>query len=198
MSQNYSDFPLFVDYSWKKWRFFAVLSDFVLFYTKGDIVEIGIGITSSTFTTLSKKYNRKVFHCDIDELKLGQYLKTGKHLDEDKNLIFLGSSDDFFKKVELPLIALAFIDGDHMYEQAKKDFENLFPYIVDDGFIFIHDTYPPQEDQTEKQACGTSYILRQELEKDLRVNCFTFVKSAYDVGLTIVRKKSNNLPFYKK
>lgn len=190
---NYNDFPLFVNYSWNKWRFFAVLSDFILFHTKGDIVEIGIGITSTFFTVLSKKYKRKIYHCDTDKVKVEQYLL--KNID--CNSVFLGFSDDFFKKVKLTPIALGFIDGDHMYEQAKRDFDNLFPYVVDDGFIFIHDTYPPTEDQLAKQACGTSYLLRQKLEKDSRVDCFTFTKSAFNVGLTMARKKSKDLPFYQ-
>ncbi len=197
LGDEFRDFPLFTNYSWEKWRFFSVLSDFVLFYVDGDVVEIGMGTTSSFFTTLSRKYDRKVYHCDIDEKKVRESLIEGKHFDK-KNLVFFGSSDDFFEKVKFSPIALGFIDGNHMYEYAKRDFENLFPLVVDNGFIFIHDTYPPQEDHIEIQACGTSYLLRQDLEKDKRVDCFTFPMSAHRNGLTMVRKKPDDLPYYQK
>ena len=191
-------FPFNVDYSWARWKLLNVLSDFTLFYVEGDIVEIGIGESSASFTSLSKKYNIKVYHCDISGERVRNHTEAGIYFDLTRNSVFLGPSDDFFKEINLPPIALGFIDGNHMYEQVKKDFENLFSYVVDHGVIFLHDTYPKGENGIDALNCGTSYILRQELEKDSRVDCFTFVRSARNVGLTMVRKKPKDLPFYRR
>lgn len=194
-NQNYSAFPLPADHDWGKWRLLEMLSDFVLFYVKGDIVEIGIGETTSNFTALSLKFNRIVYHCDISSMRIDEYEES---FNRERNSVSVCSSDDFFRDVKLSSIALGFIDGAHMYDQVKKDFENLFMRIVDDGYIFIHDTYPLNAELTKDDACSTSYILRQELEKDNRVDCFTFPESSYGVGLTMVRKKPKNLSFCQK
>ena len=196
MGEKFSLFSFEADYD--QWDLLAILSDFVLFHTKGNIIEIGIGETSSIFTVLSKKYEREVYHCDVDKGRVENHLQHKKYFDPKRNSIFVGSSDKFFKQVSFSPIALGFIDGGHMYEQAKKDFENLFSCVVDNGYIFIHDTYPPKELQLEERYCGTSYLLRQDLEKDLRVDCFTFTESADNFGLTMVRKRPNDLPYYQK
>ena len=194
-NQNYSAFPLPVNHNWEKWRLLEMLSDFVLFYVKGDIVEIGVVETTSNFTALSLKYNRIVYHCDISPMKIDEYKES---FNREKNSVSICSSDDFFRDVQLSNIALGFIDGDHMYDQVKEDFENLFPWIVDNGYVFIHDTYPLNAELVGEDACGTGYILRQELEKDSRVDCFTFPESSYGVGLTMLRKKPKDLSFCQK
>ena len=110
-----------------------------------------------------------------------------------------GTSDEFFKYMELPPIGLAFIDGEHHYEYVKRDFENIFKLLVDDGYIFLHDTYPYEEGLVLGDYCADSYKMRQELEKDPRVDCFTFTKLvACNVGFCMVRKKPTNLPYYRQ
>ena len=104
----------------------------------------------------------------------------------------MGSSNDLFANhlVDQPL-AFTFIDGDHCYDQAKRDFENAVALTVDNGYILLHDTYPPSEKYlSPDSACGDVYRLRQEIEKDNRYDSLTLVHGvAMDVGLTIVRKK---------
>lgn len=49
-------------------------------------------------------------------------------------------SDDFFARfIEKPL-SFAYVDGDHRYEQAKRDFLNVDRWLVPDGFILFDDT----------------------------------------------------------
>jgi hypothetical protein len=63
---------------------------------------------------------------------------------------------------------------------------------VKNGFIFLHDTYPPDKSWTIPSKCGTVYKLRQELETWVGVfEVFTFTRSAFDVGLTIVKTLSS-------
>lgn len=57
-------------------------------------------------------------------------------------------SDDFFDSYDLfeelmeSRLALAFIDGSHLFEQALRDFANLERYANDETIIFIHDLLP--------------------------------------------------------
>ena len=107
--------------------------------------------------------------------------------------VFNMKSDEFFERLEVkmarqPKFALAFIDGDHTYEQVRKDFNNTFKLVVKGGYIFLHDTYPPDESWTVPEKCGTVYKLREDIET--WANCFTFERSAFDVGLTMIRKNN--------
>ena len=210
------DFPFSRSMGWERWGILGVLSDFVLHYTQGDIAEVGVCESSIFLTKMAKKYSRRAYHCDIQRsviencLTVPDYFAPDSYYavsdQYDKNipirpgsaLIYCGSSDEFFKNVVFTDIALGFIDGEHTYEQVKKDYENMLEHIVTGGYIFFHDTYPPSEAYLETNACGTVYKLRQDLEKDERVDCFTFTRSAWDVGLTMCRKKINNLPHFQK
>jgi len=101
--------------------------------------------------------------------------------------------------VQIPSIGLAFIDGEHHYEYVKRDFENIFSLLVPDGYIFLHDTYPHSEELVLGDYCADSYKMRQELEKDPRVDVFTFTKLvAVNVGFCMVRKKPTGLPYYQQ
>lgn len=40
-------------------------------------------------------------------------------------------------------IGLLFIDADHEYESVKRDFEDWFPKIVEEGMVIFHDTNLP-------------------------------------------------------
>ena len=94
---------------------------------------------------------------------------------------------------------MAFIDGDHIYEQVKRDFENTIQYVVDDGFVLLHDTYPPDERHASVSMCSTSYKLRQELERDNCFDCLTLTRgTAFGLGLTIIRKKPGNRLFFNE
>ena len=49
-------------------------------------------------------------------------------------------SDAFFKSCWKEPIAFAYIDGDHRYEQAKRDFLNVDRWLEKGGFILFDDT----------------------------------------------------------
>lgn len=214
---NYAgeELPFSKELRWDRMGLLAILADYYLNYSKGNIIEIGAGESTVYLSYLAHKYNRQAFFCDIQQsiyinaLTVEGYFKDNYvllregTLIEDyygkRNVIYIGSSDSFFKNnIPVGNIAVAFIDGGHSYEQAKKDFWNIYPMIEETGAIFLHDCYPPNEDYLDLNACGTGYILRQELEQDERLDMFTFVRSAMDVGLTMCRKKPENLPYYKK
>ena len=173
---------------WERWGLLSVLCDYVLNYTQGHILEIGCGESSIHLSKLAEKYNRICFHCEYSKSGVENMKNTKGYFGKNSE-VYTGKSDDFFKErmTNNPQIALAFIDGDHTYEQVKKDFDNTYKYVVNGGFIFLHDTFPPNGSWTVPEKCGTVYILLQELEQ--WADCFTFKNSAFGVGLTMLRKK---------
>jgi hypothetical protein len=181
----------------------------------GYIAEIGCGESSIYLSHIARKYDRKIYHCDIAGDKIinpttipGYMYPQALDFKErnvlhtfGKSSFFIGSSDDLFAKhlVSAPL-ALTFIDGDHCYGQAKKDFFNAANLTIDNGYILLHDTYPPSEKYlSPDSACGDVYRLRQELEADARFDTLTLTYGvAMDVGLTICRVKPKHRPYYQE
>ena len=51
------------------------------------------------------------------------------------------TSDQFFKSNKC-FFDLIFIDGDHHYHQARKDFVNSLKFLKPGGIIILHDTLP--------------------------------------------------------
>jgi hypothetical protein len=92
------------------------------------------------------------------------------------------ASNDFFREYDGPAPSVVFIDADHRYEQARRDYLNAEAILIDDGVIFLHDTWPVEE--ANEEGTGTVWKLGRELEQDERVNTFTFRRYP---GLTMVQ-----------
>ncbi|MHA1886663.1 MAG: class I SAM-dependent methyltransferase, partial [Promethearchaeota archaeon] len=131
-------------------------------------------------------------------------MKTVKGIFDPYGVVYQGRSDDFFKEVSFSPIALGFIDGDHTREQVERDFKNIYNLLVDGGYIFLHDTYPPTSDMLTPTTCGNVYKFRQDLEDSASnretklIEVFTFPFGAMDVGFTMVRKLPVNRPYYRR
>lgn len=209
-------FPFSKKDGWERFGILGVLSQLILRgLPETHIVEIGTGESSIYLTETARRLNRRIFYVDEALGKITNPLTIKGYLHEDtlllhhseeikdysnkKAVAYCGTSDKFFENITLPKIGFAFIDGEHHYEYVKKDFENIFKYLVPNGVICLHDTYPYNEDLVLGDYCADSYKMRQELEKDPRVDTFTFTKTvAVDVGLTIVRKKPTERPYYNE
>ena len=98
----------------------------------------------------------------------------------------LVGSDDFFRADDRTWDAI-FIDGDHMRPQTDRDVINAMRVLNDDGLIFMHDTYPPNDEPqtTGWLVCGDVYKTYLELAErtDLEVVTLPLWN-----GLTIVRR----------
>lgn len=181
-------------YGWDRWGLLAVLCDYVLNYVKGDIMEIGCGESSIHLSALAEKYNRTCYHVEYSVSGVHNMKNTKGYFGENSK-VFNMKSQDFFHAAKIwqnrkinPL-ALGFIDGDHSYEVATYDFEEMEKYLVTGGYIFIHDTLPPDESWEVPEKCGTVFKLREDLEGEPdNFEVFTFPRSAFDVGLTMCRK----------
>lgn len=203
---------------WHRMGMLGVFGDYVLSCTPGDVAEIGCGESSIYLSAVAKKYSRRSYHCDVAPGKIinplsvpgyfcqqGSLVKTEDCIGQPPrkhetfpSLFFIGTSDDMFVHIDIQPLALSFIDGDHNYAQAKKDFENLLALTVDNGFVLMHDTFPDCEEFTSEHRCGDVYKLRQELERDPRVDVMTLTRgTAMGYGLTICRKRPANAPYYQ-
>lgn len=182
---------------WERWGLFGVLADYVLHYTQGDILEVGVCESSIYLSFLARKYSRKIYHNDLQRSVI-ENCKTVKGYFNPDAIIVQESSDNFFKNTKITPLALSFIDGEHSFLQVRKDFESTFELTVPGGYVFLHDTFPKSEDYLESNACGDVYRLRKYLERrrDL-IQIFTFDRSAWDVGLTMIRKKPLTSPTYR-
>jgi hypothetical protein len=182
---------------WENVGLIGIIADYALNFIAGDILEIGCGTSSIYLTELSKKYKRRIYYCDLQGGKIINPLSVPGHMNEEGHF-YMCTSDEMFAKNEITPLSFTFIDGDHTYEQAKKDFWNAERLTVPNGHIMLHDTYPPTESMVDPQACGDVYKFRQELEQDKRFDVFTFVGRDSYVGSTLVRKKPENRPYYQE
>jgi hypothetical protein len=84
-----------------------------------------------------------------------------------------------------------FIDADHSHEQSLKDFLNVKDLVIEDGFIFLHDTYPWDESYFDPGACNDVYKTSLYIKKNL-IEEFEIVTLPFNPGVTIVKKISRN------
>jgi hypothetical protein len=178
-------------FGWERWGLLGVLSDCILNYVKGDILEIGAGESSIIFSKLSEKYDRMCDHVEYSKSGVENMRHTKGYFGKNST-VYNCKSDEYFKRYAgymKPTYALAFIDGDHSYEGVKRDFANTMPYVVPNGVVFLHDTLPPTKDWTVDHKCGGVFKLRMELEKSVSFDVFTFPFTAFNVGLTMVNRR---------
>lgn len=95
-------------------------------------------------------------------------------------------SDKFFEDwPEGKEMDLVFIDGDHMLDQAWRDFENSIKRLSRYGIIVLHDTWPPRRSFEQRTRCGHVWqvpALIKEHYPDLDMVTLPICR-----GITIVR-----------
>ena len=104
----------------------------------------------------------KTSYIQAAKLLSEQHLPHAIHLDSDT---FFGAwaaretlLDVFERKVKLGgSIAFAYIDGNHAYDFAKRDFENVAKFLLPGGFVLL-------DDSAKHQAFGSAR-LAQEIRK---------------------------------
>lgn len=109
---------------------------------------------------------------------------------ENNNLKFFEcSTDEFFKNHLLIDVTfeMGFIDAAHDYKQAYEDFLNLKDYIKKDGFIFFHDTYPANIENTSSDLSGDCYKIPEQIRLYHNKE-FEIITLPTNPGLSIARK----------
>ncbi len=99
-------------------------------------------------------------------------------------------SDEFFEAYDGSAPHVVFVDGDHSYEQAKRDYENAMRMLRPGGILFLHDTWPRDRADASSDFCGSVWKLAEELARSSEVESFTW--PAFP-GLTAVRRRGEGL-----
>jgi len=199
----------------ERYRIMEGLGQYLLNGTNGDILEIGVGESSHFLTKIAKQFNRRIYHCDASPAKILNPMSVPGYLSDTKEITYFeerdpvptslnrvvcygGTSDTLFKKLDIKNLALSFIDGDHLFEQVWKDFNNVFERTVDNGYILMHDTFPPSEEWLDENHCGDAWRIRRDLEFDRRLDCLTIPHGVcIGVGLTILRKRVQKRKYFQ-
>lgn len=121
--------------------------------------------------------------------------KTGVDIDCDIEGVLKLDSDTFFED-NTNLYDIIFIDGDHNYEQVKKDVENALECLTPNGMVLMHDTCPTKSSHVGKKThegmewCGQAHKVATEYYNSEGFRVFTWNK---DFGVTVLVKDSRAL-----
>jgi hypothetical protein len=158
--------------------YYEVITEIVKGCAFESFLEVGIGCG-----VLAGKLNER---CPLLKQITGVDILGGDPPPDGVEWIREVASDDFFRTDDRTWDCI-FVDGDHMRPQATRDTINAMRVLNDDGLLFIHDTYPPNDlDQTVgHMVCGDVYKTYLALAErtDLEV-----VTLPLWCGLTIVRR----------
>ena len=102
------------------------------------------------------------------------------------------TTDSYFEKFDRNIMFDAvFIDADHSHEQSLKDFLNVKDNLIEDGFIFFHDTYPWDKSYFHPGACNNVYKTALYIKQNF-IDEFEVVTLPFNPGVTIVKKIKRN------
>lgn len=132
-------------------------------------------------------YSEKLIGVDIAE-KWGHYMKK-----MDKTKFICSSTDEYFERLKKNpiVIDMLFIDANHSKESVRRDFENFFPFVSEQGIILLHDGYPKNKEFTNSGYCGDGYKAIEELSKN--TDKYEMTTIPVHPGLTICRKRKKHL-----
>lgn len=105
----------------------------------------------------------------------------------DNVILYEMSSDEFFSKIQNIKFDMVFIDGDHSKEQVYKDFINVKDKVIDDGFIFFHDTYPYNESLLSPILSNNCWEAILQIKNEFYSE-FEIITLPFTPGVTIMKK----------
>lgn len=148
-------------------------------------LELGVG-DGSTF-------NRVVITCDlacaVDRNDM-PHLSTLPQVRQ-----FKCTTEEFIKNI-LPELGVefgaVFIDANHSHKQSLADFLGVVPYVVENGIVILHDTYPADRAYLAPNQCSDCYKTAWYIRTELK-DAFEIVTLPSNCGISIVRKASRQL-----
>ena len=98
------------------------------------------------------------------------------------------ATDSYFENTDDTIeYDMVFIDADHSYEQSLKDFMNVKDRVIEDGFVFMHDTYPYDIWMTSEDWSGTTWKAAKWIKNNLG-NEWEVLTLPFNPGVTILKK----------
>lgn len=153
-------------------------------------------IKPRNFIELGVQYGELTNHI----INLIPNLYIGVDIKRDSNINYLEQTFPSFKFIELTTndffdsvrstnlnIEMGLIDACHSHEASYQDFLNLKEHIVDDGIIFLHDTYPYSEKWTSSILCGDAYKTAEKIRKEHNHE-FEILTLPINPGISVARK----------
>jgi hypothetical protein len=176
------------------WDILDALVPRILWHKPGHIVEIGMGESTEILANHASKARVNLYSCDIE---MGGMFKVFEKPLYKGHVCFVGTSENFIETFDFDFRpSIVFIDGAHNYEIVKKEIDFFLPLLIDEGILFMHDTFPIKEDHIVPDKYGRKpgdiYKVRQELERNPDMDVFTWPYSALGVGFTMVMKHHPN------
>jgi hypothetical protein len=102
------------------------------------------------------------------------------------------TTDEYFSKLDpITVFDVVFIDADHSYEQSLIDFNNVKDRVIEDGFIFLHDTYPHDSKMFDPGMCNDVYKTALHI-KTYFIDDFEILTLPFNPGVTMVKKIKRN------
>lgn len=149
-------------------------------------VELGL-YQCRLFNKMTPYVTEKMFGVDIAK-ETGDFMKKAA-----KAEFFCGSTLEFAKQFKSKNIKIdmLFIDADHSQNSVLQDFQAFFPFVKQDGLIFLHDGYPKNKEFTASGFCGDGYKAIFELSK--KTEEYEMVTLPMHPGLTICRKRNKQV-----
>jgi predicted O-methyltransferase YrrM len=139
-----------------------------------------LGVKDCKCFKILTKYAKESVGVDIQPIEMK--LKDNIHF-------YHGTTDNYFDSIKNSNLKfdLIFIDADHSYEQSLKDFLNAKKYIIEDGFILLHDTYPYDPRMFAPDLCYDAYKTPLYIKENL-IDDFEILTLPFNPGLTLVKK----------
>lgn len=154
-------------------------------------IYVEYGVRNSNVLSPMLDYCEKIYAVDLSPCNYSQNSKIK---------FYQMSTDDFCTQIidkEKLLIDMVFIDADHSHEQSLKDFNNIFPFVIEDGLILLHDTYPYDIAFTDPSYCHDAYKTAWYIKQNYQDKC-EIVTLPFNPGFSIVRKCKKQLAWKDK
>ncbi len=114
------------------------------------------------------------------EIEILSFIENAKHLVNNQIGFVNSTTDDYFKSIDSNLkYDVIFIDADHSYEGAKKDYDNALKHIEPNGLIIFHDI--------NSDACPGIQGLWKEAKADHKGNWELVASKTCGIGVIQVK-----------
>ncbi|RLA01454.1 MAG: hypothetical protein DRQ42_03175 [Gammaproteobacteria bacterium] len=166
-------------------EFLPIMQNIALLFKPHTYMELGLrhGWTFNQMTSLD--VFKRAVGVELDTKRM-RGVKTKNRPVEIHNM----STDEFAMLWSEP-IDMLFIDADHSFKQAKKDFDNFSKWMSPCGIICMHDTYPTNRNTYDEAWKLARAIHKWDEYKDWEI--FTFPGTW--AGLSLVRKAVTHLHY---
>lgn len=152
-----------------------------------NIVEIGSHLGGSTFvlsTQLSDINSSKKIYSIDPHMFMGDNTKNEYNRNLSRfglnNVIPIYATSTQQLKTFNDKIDFLFIDGNHTYPYVKEDLESWYNFVVDGGFIILHDyndfSVHKQQDEFMKEKSYKDFYIETGFEKGVLMSSIMFIK----------------------